>query len=147
MDATYRYRPDDLYDLTVRMLFKTRLHKEEAYSVVFAKRGQKNRTEALEMQLQLTRERFFRQLGRDAAETTLEVFPAYPWQVAGLQVVDYCLWALQRLFERGEDRYMQLIGEKISFIHDVDDKRENRYGSYYHRKNPLTIEAINNRQV
>ena len=39
MDSAYRYRPNELYDLTVRMLFKQRLHKEDHYRVIFARRG------------------------------------------------------------------------------------------------------------
>jgi hypothetical protein len=31
MDSTYRYHPNELYDLTVRMLFRQRLHKEDHY--------------------------------------------------------------------------------------------------------------------
>jgi len=34
-------------------------------------------------------------------------------QHAGLQVADYCLWALQRLFAKGEDRFLSLIWPKV----------------------------------
>ncbi len=147
MDSRYRYQPNELYDLTVRMLFKHRLHKHRAYRVVFAHRGQRDRTAALKEQLLLSRDRFLQQLGREAADTTLDLSPAFPKDAPSLQVTDYCLWALQRLFEREEDRYLGMLQEKISLIHDVDDKCQKHYGCYYSRSKPLTLADIKNRQV
>ena len=89
MDSSYRYQPNELYDLTVRMLFKHRLHKHQAYRVVFARRGQRDRTAALKEELLVARDRFLHQLGRDAADTTLDVYPAFPKDAPGLQVADY----------------------------------------------------------
>jgi hypothetical protein len=144
MDITYHYQPNELYDLTVRMLFKNRLHKHQAYRVVFARRGQRNRTEALREQLLAAREKFLKQFGRESLDTEIKVVPAHPWEAPSLQIVDYCLWALQRLYEKREDRYMQLLwsGNKISLIHDVDNKGRNHYGTYYTKRNPLTAEEI-----
>jgi len=51
-----------------------------------------------------------------------------------LGLLDYFLWATQRLFERGEDRYVSYLTSRISLIHDVDDKRNADYGEYYTRK-------------
>lgn len=147
MDSTYRYRPNDLYDLTVRMLFKHQLHKHHAYRVVFARRGQRDRTAALKQELSLARDRFLSQIGQEAADATLDVYPGFPKDIPGLQVVDYCLWALQRLFEKGEDRYLAMISDKVSLIHDVDNTCQKRYGCYYSRRNPLTLADIKNRQV
>lgn len=39
LDPLYRYRPDELYDLTVRRLFKGRLHQAPHINVTFARRG------------------------------------------------------------------------------------------------------------
>lgn len=36
-----------------------------------------------------------------------------------LSIVDYCLWAVQRLVERGEDRYYKLIADKLPFVFDA----------------------------
>lgn len=77
MDTSYRYQPNELYDLTVRMLFKQRLHKEDHYRVVFARRGHSDRTEALTWQLEQTRHGFLRE-HRVTTAATLENIPAYP---------------------------------------------------------------------
>lgn len=63
-----------------------------------------------------------------------------------LQASDYVLWALQRLYERREDRYFDYIAPLCSLIHDVDDIRENKkgkkYGVYYSQKNPLSLDKL-----
>ena len=58
-----------------------------------------------------------------------------------LQVADYCLWALQRFYERGEDRFLNAIESKIGLIHDRDDTRESGAGMYYTQKKRLTLAA------
>ena len=59
-----------------------------------------------------------------------------------LQAADYMLWALQRLFEREDDRYWEFVKSKASLVHDVDDVQEKAYGTYYDKRNPLSLEAI-----
>ena len=60
----------------------------------------------------------------------------------GLQAADYFLWALQRLYERREDRYVQFLWESFSLVHDLDDMRRASYGEYYTKKRPLTRAAL-----
>lgn len=147
MDTAYRYSPNELYDLTVRMLFKERLHQHERYEVIFARRGTSDRTRALQAELETSRRRFLDHVGRSVA-TEVRVIPASPHQHPGLQVVDYFLWALQRLYERKEDRFLQLLWPKVSLIHDVDDHSRAGYGRYYTRKDePLSATEMEKRRV
>lgn len=144
MDSSYRYRPNELYDLTVRMLFKQRLHKDDHYRVVFARRGSSDRTQALRSQLQQTRERFLAEQ-QLSSPVTLEIVPAYPWEQPVLQIADYCLWAVQRCYEKHEARFLNAIWSKVSGIHDVDDPARPGYGVYLSRKgsppNPQKIKS------
>jgi hypothetical protein len=66
--------------------------------------------------------------------------PIASHKAAGLQAVDYFLWALQRLYERAEDRYWQYVWPSVRLVHDVDDTRRKEYGEYYTQRNPLTVE-------
>lgn len=132
MDSGYRYQPNDLYDLTVRMLFRQRLHKHDQIRIVFARRGQSDRTAALREQLEHTRTKYLRELGRSHSPEIL-VVPAYPWEEPCLQIADYCLWALQRCYERFEPRFLNAIWPRVSLIHDVDDPMGKQYGSYFTR--------------
>lgn len=148
MNPEYRYHPNELYDLTVRMLFKNRLHQGDGCRVVFARRGQSDRTEALAAQLTSARAKFLQENQR-SSETELRVDPAYPWQEPCLQVADYCLWALQRCYEKQECRFLQALWPKVSLIHDVDDPQAKQgYGTYLTKKGALPDpQKIKNRWI
>jgi len=60
------------------------------------------------------------------------------------QAVDYYLWALQKFYEKKEDRYLEYIWSSVRVIHDLDDKRKSKSGSFYTQKKPLTIAALDN---
>ena len=140
-DTNYRYHPNELYDYLVRRLFKNLLHKDDAYRICFARRGRSDRTKALQEALDKARQRFSAQWGI-ASAAPIHVVPATPPESVGLQAADYFLWALQRLYERGEDRYVDLLWPAFSLVHDLDDTREARYGVYYSQKKPLTLAAL-----
>lgn len=137
----YRYHPNQLYDSCVGRLFKERLHKEESYVIRFSRRGNRSRTEALRNSIEQARNNLRASWGI-VATAPIEIIPAKPSQTGGLQAVDYLLWALQRLYERGEERYWEYVAAKASLVHDVDDRRENDWGVYYTKKNPLTKEKL-----
>ena len=61
---------------------------------------------------------------------------AYPWEHPCLQLADYCLWALQRCYERHEERFLNALWPKVSLVHDVDDPGGKGYGSYLTRQGP-----------
>lgn len=147
MDSTYRYQPNELYDLTVRLLFKQRLHRSDRYRIFFARRGHSDRTAALKEQLERSRHHFLQE-HELVHNPELIIQPAYPWEQTCLQIADYCLWALQRCYERHEARFLHAIWPKVSLIHDVDDPAEKRYGTYWTRQGPLPDpETIKNRQI
>lgn len=137
----YRYHPNQLYDRSVSRLFKERLHKEESYVIQFSRRGNRARTEALQTAIEQARNNLRASWGIEAT-SPIEIMAAKPADAGGLQAVDYMLWALQRLYERGEERYWEFVAAKASLVHDVDDTRVNGYGVYYTKKNPLKKESL-----
>lgn len=63
-----------------------------------------------------------------------------PTQEPLLNLADYLCWAVQRVFEKGEVRYYNLVKDKISLVVDLYDT-ENIAGWKNHydlKKNPLT---------
>lgn len=140
-DSSYHYQPNELYDYLVRRLFKNLLHKDSGYEIVFSKRGKVDRTEALMQSIEAARKRFTRQWGITSA-ATINVIARSPQQYACLQAVDYFTWALQRLYEKGEDRYLTYIWSAVHIVLDIDDKRQAGYGVYYTHKNPLDASAL-----
>jgi hypothetical protein len=143
VDLSYRYNPNDLYDFMVRVLFKNLLHQDERYEIYFSKRWGQDRTEALKQALQIARERFAQQWGKQPS-SIVNVTPQKPQENGGLQAVDYFLWSLQRFYERKEDRYLELLWNSFRLVHDLDDTRKTPYGVYYTRKKPLKLAALDN---
>ena len=145
-DPTYRYRPTELYDSAVRRLFDKKLHTRPAFDFVFASRG-KARTQALREHL-LKAQAASRKAAGTYPDAAIHVRAMPSHQHAGLQVADYCLWALQRLFTKGEDRFLSLIWPKVGLIVDADDTSEKPYGTYHTRKRPpLDAQKIKCRKV
>lgn len=145
-DPTYRYRPTELYDSAVRRLFDRKLHTQPAFDVIFASRG-KARTQALREHLLKAQAASRKATGTfPDAVINVRAMPAH--QHAGLQVADYCLWALQRVFTKGEDRFLSLIWPKVGLIVDADDTSEKPYGTYHTRKRQaLDGKKIKSRKV
>ena len=140
-DPGYRYHPDQLYERMVPRLLRDRLHKADEIEIVFAQRGKKPRTQALRSAIEKARKNFYRKY-KISSESTVRVTVGRPQNHAGLQAVDYFLWALQRLYERGEDRYLKYLWHHVRLIVDADDRRRHSYGAYYGPKNVLSAEEL-----
>ncbi len=143
-DPNYHYNPNELYDFMVRVLFKNLLHKDPEYSITFSKRGNQDRTQSLRNALESAQRRFAEKWIINDSYSTINVIPQSPKECIYLQVVDYFLWALQRFYEKQEDRYLELLWSSFSLVHDIDDTREAQYGRYYTQKRPLTIAVFDN---
>lgn len=131
----YRYKPDEIYDNAVGRLFKDRLHQNASCQINFAKRGRTDRTWAFKSALSLVKMRFEKKWGT-SLETGVAVNVTTPQEQAGLQAVDYMLWALQRQYSTGERRYLDLMWSKVSLIYAVDETDMHSDGVFYTKKNP-----------
>lgn len=134
-----RFQPTEAYDDLVRRLFRNLLHRADAHHVCFARRGKSDRQDALTTALKRAKESF-RRRWKSETDAPFTIRAAVPSSDAGLQVVDYYLWALQRFYERDEDRYFAAIAGQFKLIMDLDDKRAKDYGRWYSQKDPLTPE-------
>ncbi len=144
--ALYRYhraklRPDDVYDRLVSRVFRNVLHKADENQIVFARLGKSARIEALEAAIRHAKERFNERWGVEHDKPTV-IQAGYPHEHVGLQVVDYYLWALQRLYERGEDRFFNMLAGGYRLIMDIDNTENKPYGEWFSDSNPLTLEKI-----
>lgn len=146
LHPNYKYNQNQLYDDLARRLFHDKLHQEDAYSVVFARRGHSDRTRALQGALENARERHCSEQGVqfDAPITARYAVP--PEQIE-LQVVDYCLWAVQRAYEMREDRFIRLLWPHVHCVWDCDDIRGGKSGTRYTKEKPLdAANILRNRQ-
>ncbi len=139
-DPVYRYSPNGLYDTLVSELFRKFRHATDRVHICFAKRGRRNRTRALEKALEHANVEFERSYGfRNKAETRID--SCYSHESGGLQAVDYYLWALQRFYERAEERYVEFIWPQVGDIHDLDFIEGDRRGVIYRGDKRLNLEA------
>lgn len=132
---------NEVYDDLVKRTFKQLLHKADENHLIFARRGTSTRQNALEAAIKKAKYNFNFHRDEEIDKPTF-VYTAEPSMHGGLQLIDYYLWAMQRLYERGEDRHYNLLAEKYRCIIDMDDKREKPYGLYYTEQNPLTLTKI-----
>jgi hypothetical protein len=139
-EPKYRYSENEIYDELVSQLFKTGFHQADHFALLFASRGKKNRTAALRQAIQKADQIYEQNLGIKPKHT-MNVASSSPKQHAGLQAVDYFLWALQRFYEKGEDRFWRFVWPKVRVVHDLDDTREHSFGTIYTPQKPLTLEA------
>ena len=112
------------------------MHKDDGYKIHFAKRGSSDRTGALKNALEITRSKFNQKWGINS-NAAISIFPVASSHCPELQATDYFLWALQRYYERHEEKYIEFLWSKIGVVHDLDDCRQRGYGMYYSQKNPL----------
>lgn len=155
----HRYRPDDLYDDLVHRVFKNLLNRAEQNHICFARRGSSPRAQALRLALAKARtgldpERLPKMSALPpGARPDFEArhgFPpddsqivaAYPHESAGLQVVDYYLWALHRLLIKGEERFFATVADGFKLIMDLDDQRNHEIGEWYSEAHPLALSKI-----
>lgn len=138
-----RFSADDVYDNLVKKCFTNLLHKAEENRIVFARRGKSDREAALHDALAHAKRTFNRRQGSNHDRPT-SVVSSVPSNHPGLQIADYLLWAIQRLYEREESRFFDAMAPHYRLIMDLDDRRSNGYGEWYNDKKPLSLEATKN---
>jgi hypothetical protein len=116
-DPAYRYTSNEEYDYLVRLLLRARVHSHVSYTVLFAKRHG-DRSEQLNRALiGFRNEMLTRRNKKDDGYMFVTACPEAK-EHGGLQVVDYCLWALQRLYNQKEAQYFEQIWPKVTLIND-----------------------------
>ena len=132
------WHANTVYDQIVTTLFKRALHKADSNVIVFARRGKAPREKALARAIRHAQENYLRDTGEPSDKPT-RIISSTPSEHAGLQAIDYFLWALQRMYERDEDRYFEFVKNHYRLIMDFDDRRGGTdYGRWYSDQDPLS---------
>lgn len=132
----YRYNQDEQYDSLISYLFRHFHATADETRVCFARRGQKDRTAALQSAIEKAKGEFQLLYGLPMPGK-FEVTVDTPKGNAGLQAVDYFLWALQRHYELGESRYLEYLWPQVKQIFDLDRISEGRMGVIYGPARPI----------
>ena len=139
--SRYDLVPSRLYRDLVSRLLKNRLHLNKEIDCYFSSMQNVIWRESMEETIAQAKDRFHRQWGLDH-ENSIRVIIQKSSELYALQAVDYMLWAVYRAFEHGDFRYLEYVKEKVELIVDIFDVRTSMYGTYYTKKNPITLEKI-----
>ncbi|NQY79034.1 MAG: DUF3800 domain-containing protein [Candidatus Caenarcaniphilales bacterium] len=131
----------EIYSSMTSRLFKELLHKNAKNNIVFAARGKTFSNDSLDVALNKAMRNCFNSHGIKN-ESENQITKGELDDYIGLQIVDYCLWTLSRLYERKEEQFFELVRNKFSLIQDMDDTRKADYGVYYTKGNPIYLNKI-----
>lgn len=123
----YRYNQDEQYDSLISYLFRRFHATADETRVCFAKRGKRDRNAALQAAIKTAHDEFQVLFGFPMPGK-FEIAVDTPKGNAGLQAVDYFLWALQRHYELGESRYLEYLWPQVKQVFDLDRIGDGRMG-------------------
>jgi hypothetical protein len=137
----YAYQKKSLYDDLVRQLFNKFHRIADTLDISFSERGSSDRTKAFEKAINHAGREFEASYGLPLPARTVRC--STPRSDAGLQAVDYFLWALQRFFERREERFLSVLCPQFGEISDLDfiSPTKGRKPTFWNQQHPLTTLA------
>jgi len=125
----------------VKEFFRKLHHMADDVHICFARRGNKSRNAAFRKALEQAGEAFARSFGF-VHPAKNNVVSSTPPACVGLQAADYYLWALQRFYERREERFLELIWPQVGEIHDLGRVEDGKRGVFYTKRKPLNLAAF-----
>jgi hypothetical protein len=137
--AKHHGRDAEFYADVLSHLLKNKLRLRDKLVLNIAERGKSTKNTNLQLALTKSMERFTKT--GDAKDISSSIVFNVQNHVTEplLNVADYMCWAVQRVFERGETRYYDFLGEKIKVVIDLyDTENYERSRNYYRKGNRLT---------
>jgi hypothetical protein len=144
----YRYQPNALYDELIHSLFSKFHRLADRYELCIARRGHKDRNQAIAQALEHAEQEFEDKFGFSRGGSKVwRITISDPKTTVCLQAVDYFLWAIQRFYEVRyhpktneeirEERYLKVLWSQIGEIHDLDFGPS--HGTFFNKQRPLTL--------
>lgn len=138
-EFTHKGKEEYFYADMLSHLLKNKLSKAEKLIFHISQRGKSTKNNNLELSYKKAVQRFHRKGGEMHEENKIVFDVNVPTSEPLLNIADYFCWAVQRVFEKGEIRYYNLLKKQISLVVDVyDSSRYNNNKNYYKQGNPLT---------
>ncbi len=120
-------------------LLKNKLSKSEKIVLHISERGKSTKNLNLELAYKKAIQRLQKKGGEQNKGNKIVFNVNVPTAEPLLNVADYFCWCIQRLFEKGEVRYYNLLKDKISLVVDLyDSANYENFKNYYGPKNQLT---------
>ena len=130
-----------MYEYAVEKLFENRLHLYSETDIYFSKMGNIVRENNMKEALKKAEESFSKKWNTHN-KNKIRTLIQEPSQVTLLQVIDYVIWTINRVYEKNDSRYYNFIKEKISLIIDIFDKDKYPNIYYDNKKNVFDIKKI-----
>jgi hypothetical protein len=134
--AKHNGKPAEFYADLLSHLINNHLDKEGRAILYVAERGNTTSNQNLDTALEKAEKRYFRKIGA-TPETKVFFRRTNHTQEPLLNIIDYVLWAVQRVLQTGETRYYDFIKDKIVSVIDLYDNN-----TVYAANNPLTTDNM-----
>ena len=135
----HHHQEAEFYADVLSHLLKNKLKLERKVVLNIAERGASTRNANLQLALLKAVARFEKTRSVDHI-SSLVVFNVQNHRTEPLlNIADYLCWSVQRIFERGETRYYDFMGDKIRLVVDLYDSAKYEGSlNYYRGKRRLT---------
>jgi hypothetical protein len=139
-ETRHKGKEEYFYADLLSHLLKNKFTKHQKLILNISERGNSTKHTNLNLALLKAKQRFCERNNAQNIKTNVLFEVQSPTREPLLNLADYLCWAVQRVFEKGEIRYYNLIKEKISLVIDLyDTDKYKNYSNYYdNKKNPLT---------
>lgn len=139
LDPQARYQENSLYDGLIRELYGKFHRLADSFRIWIARRGKSDRNNALKEAIEHAERDFVSKFGFGRnAEWHINV--SDPNTTVCLQAVDYFLWGVQRFYERGECRFLDMMWPQIGEIHDLHHGKPG--GTFFKGDDRPTLETV-----
>lgn len=137
--TTHKEKEEYFYADLLSHLLKNKLTRHDKLLLNISERGQSTKHTNLHLALKKAEQRFLEKKKGKAIKTKVLFEVQSPTREPLLNLADYLCWAVQRVFEKGEVRYYNLVREKISLVIDLYDSAnyKNSENYYDNKRNPL----------
>ena len=126
-------REAEFYADVLSHLLKKKLGLGNRVVLNIAERGESTRNNNLQLALEKAVERFTKKRRADEVSSRVVFNVQTHYTEPLLNVADYMCWSVQRVFERGETRYYDFLGDKIPLVLDLYDSANYKGSRNYYR--------------
>ena len=135
-----RISEKDIYKSLISRLFENSLHKSDC-AIYFSQRGKTFTDNSLKDAIENAKRNFYNTY-KIENHSQINITSAQPQEHIGLQIIDYYLWAFQRMLEKNDDSFYNLLKSDYKMIIDIDNKKNHTDGQYYDIRHPFILDNV-----
>lgn len=140
----FEFKEKKIYKYLVTRLLENKLHLYPSIDLYFSAMGNVVRQDTMQEAVNEAIDTFYKKSNIENS-SVIRILIQQSSNEPMLQLVDYVLWTIQRVYERGEYRYYNFLKDHIELvldIFDVNSSKETKKGTTYTPDNPLEAKKI-----